>query len=205
MATSSRRDRWRCASRSSVAEDAERRHGIAGLDVLTVANEARDVGLRQRHCVDADRASRAEMREIRADDRRAAAVPRIVWHAPQPAARNSSRPRAVGMAKPARRRGGPGVAARSSNSAGGMATTSQSHQRVRAAAILRALASKHARLRGSQAQICGAARDHVDLAAKVRHPEAMNHVGGLAARRRRCGRRECGSRWRRNGATQRRG
>ena len=53
------------------------------------------------------------------------------------------------------------------------------HQRVRAAAVLRALAAEHARLIRAQAQVRGAARDHVHLAAEVRHPEAMDDVGGL--------------------------
>ena len=53
------------------------------------------------------------------------------------------------------------------------------HERVRAAAVLRALAAEHAGVVRLQAQMRGAARDHVHLAAEVRHPEAVDDVGGL--------------------------
>ena len=55
----------------------------------------------------------------------------------------------------------------------------EGHEAVRTTTIFRALASEHSGLRGAQAQVCGAAGDHVDLAAQVRHPEAMDHIRGL--------------------------
>ena len=84
-------------------EDAELGHAVARLDVLAVADEAREVARRQRQRVDADRAAAAEMREIRADRagrRRAAdrvagaAAGRDEQRLPAPLAARSPAPRA---------------------------------------------------------------------------------------------------------------
>ena len=51
------------------------------------------------------------------------------------------------------------------------------HQRVRAAAVLCTLPAEHAGLIGAQTELRGSSRDHVQLAAEVRHPEAVNDIG----------------------------
>jgi hypothetical protein len=50
---------------------------------------------------------------------------------------------------------------------------------VRPAAVLGALAAELARPVGLHAQHVRAAGDHVELAGERRHPEAVDHVGGL--------------------------
>ena len=50
---------------------------------------------------------------------------------------------------------------------------------MRAAAIFRALAAIDAGPVGREPQRVGAARDHVDLAAEARDPEAVDDVGRL--------------------------
>ena len=110
------------------------------------------------------------MREV-GTDRAGGLVPRTAWQAPQPAARNRSRPRCW----PRRRRLGGGAASRCEPGVElgrRHGHDLKRHQRVRAAAIFGALAAIDARPIGRQAQTRGAARDHVDLAAEARHPEA---------------------------------
>ena len=177
-------------------EDAERRHEIAGLDVLTVANEARDVGLRHGARVDADRDG-ASPRCVRSGTDGARLPPcrgpcgtrRSPQRetAPVPGGRLVEAGSAAGRAWPC---------SHASNSAGGMATTSSAMSACGPPQNSAHWPRNTPGSVGPQAQVCGAAGDHVDLAAQDSAPRSYGSHRRIAARRGWSGRRECGSRWR---------
>ena len=107
-----------------------------------------------------------------------AGVPRTVWQAPQPLARNSSWPRAASgcVGRLCRR-----VLVREPGGEVRLAPgrRRRSHQGVRGAAVLGAGAAEDAGARRLERQAVRAPRNHVDLAAEGRNPERVDDVGAL--------------------------